>query len=1112
MSRGLEKSIFESLSKAAVIDYANFIVRAATIRKNLSSAQYPIFLKIYHDVGSKIKGRSWTGKRDIKDLGYDCAVTGNSLVEDVALIGHWLVLHTAKINEFVQFQFELQELVLKEEYSAALEIAESFQKINGWSFWILEAIFYLTNKAHGSEAARTLAKKIKDQSDKRIINFAATVFCERVDDRYSIDAFASKWSDIIPSHLKKPYLQSYYLFHVLGVSDLGDSLGSVICQDFCNSIYDCYNTFVEAIFSLVCSNPSAISASIRESVSLIVSGGITDFRLKKIQFLFDGEPLCSDINGDSLTQNLYGRLMSHISCVEESSDSLRFIEELNENGAVAIQSLSKLEKESLGLRFLPIGLSLNDFSANLFGKERKRSSSQPWATLLNQQTSVDDVFILPSSQAWAAIRRLADPGSGCSNTSTATFLLEVYDGKLTEVSSPPVSNNTILWLGYQLLEQGRHEECELVVKYLSTESQFWSRQAKKLSLTMLSETFKVGEALELAYSILEENHVYCFEYPFSNIFSDNSWADLKTLNPTITAIVSHFTNATLESKDEDILYICKMACKKIHELNGGKKNLNEEMSIKEKNAAITLLSNVWVEENLTFLNFKTSRDAMNDRLEVLRLLVQANPDSEQEYASEILDITLRESQWEGLSHVDETRVFVNEAGIMRWAEKELRQDFETWKKAHAFEDVDAIADKLMKIANLPPDERLGELADGDLSEDNKILLTIISRLEGKFLNDPIDGLHCYLSARIRHGTIKNTFLAPLDEAGFLVVGDSLDDSVDKYLQDINPNDIESNVGPALRSLSKNLVRLINDALTHKIRIKSEAHPGGYIYIGNNSGFFNKTAALVGSMLDFTNFITIIFAFFWKQLEPSLQRLHDYFLNDFQQNTYSLFDQAISQIESVGDGSRGLVTALTRIKNHTCQKCVVAAGWFQPHSNLTDRVFSLEETISIAVRASKNIYPRFNAIIEVEKVKCLDSKFTALGMAALVEALSTLFENCWKYSGLYDKDYTIDVMSYVDTSNNILTLSISNPLSHSRISQLTPEYLKTVREKFQNILEFEFVASEGGTGLPKIARFSYKVDRSICAVPLDIKLEGDNFVVTAFIPLHIRDEAFDVYTY
>ena len=1112
MSRGLEKSIFKVLSKAAVIDYATFIARAATIRQNLLPIQYPTFLKIYHDVGSKIKGRSWTGKRDIKDLGYDCAIRGRSLTEDVLLTGHWLTLHVARINHFTEFMLDLQDLILKEKYSAALDTAESFQKINGWSFWILEAIFYLTNKTHGSESVRKLAKQIKDQSDKRIISLAATIFSERVDDRYSIDAFVSRWNEIIPGHLKKPHLQSYYYFHALGISDLSDSLGSVICQDFCNSIYDCYNTFIEAIFSIICSTPNGISPLIRQSIDLLVTSGITDTRLKKIQFLLGGDPLYRDSQTNTITQDFFNLLINHSSDSEETPDSLKFIEDLNKNGTVAIQSLGKLEKESLGLRFLPIGLSLNDFSSNLLAKERKKSTAQPWATLLSQQTTIDDVFILPSDQAWPTIRRIADSRVRCRMACTATYLIEVHDGKLTENTSLPISNNSILWLGYDLLEKGRHDECELIIERLSKEPQFWQRQAKKLLLALLCQTFQIEKALDLAYSILEEDHIYCFEYPFAEIFTDNSWADLKNFNPTITAIVAHFTNATLETKDEDILYICKMACKKIHEINGGKKILKEAMPLREKNAAITLLSNVWIEENLTFLNFKTSRDAMNDRLEVLRLLVQVNPDSEQEYASEIMDITLRESQWEGLSHVDETRVFVNEAGIMRWAEKELRHDFDTWKKAHAYEDVDSIAEKLMKIANLPPDERLAELADGDLSEDNKILLTIISRLESKFINDPLDGLHCYLSARIRHGTIKNTFLGPLDEAGFLVVGDSLDASIDKYLQEIHPHDIELSVGPALLNLSKSLVLLINDALTHKIRIKSEKHPGGYIYIGNNSGFFNKTAALVGSMLDFTNFVSVTFTFFWKQLEPSLQRLHDYFLNEFQQTTYNLFDQAISQIESVGDGSRGLVTALTRIKNQTCQKCVVAAGWFQPHNNLTDRVFSLEEAISIATRASKNIYPRFNAIIEVEKANCLDTRFTAIGMAALVETLSTLFENCWKYSGLYDKEYTIDVMPSIDKTNNILCLSISNPVSHSRRCQLTPEYLKAIRDKFQNILEFEFVASEGGTGFPKIARLSYKVDRNICPTPLDIKLEGNNFVVTAFIPLHERDEAFDVYTY
>jgi hypothetical protein len=1111
LSRALEKSIFKTLSKAAIKDYATFINQAAIIRANLNVAQYPTFLKVYYDVGTKLKRRSWTGKQDINDLGYDCAVEGKSLGEDVSFAANWLTLHSDKINKFVVLTYEIQEDILDEDYSSALDKAEKFQKNNGWSFWILESIYYLIGKVHGSDAVRELAAKIKEQSDNRIINFASTIFSERADDRYSVDNFFSRWSDVIPKHLKKPRLQNYYMFHALGVSDLGDSLGTVICQDFCNSIYDCYNTLVEAIFSVVFSKPASITDSMRVGVELLISSGISDFRLNKIQFLLAGDPNSNKDLSIPNAERFYKLLVEHSSAPESFPESLGFVHDLNENGASAIKSLRQLEKECLRLRFLPVGLCLTDFSSNMFGKERKRIASQPWLSLCKRDFALEDLLVLPPKLAWVAINNISS-FTHLDASRNASELIAAYDGGVTKDSPLEISNNAILWLGYELLDHDRTKECEVIVERLNAESPYWCRQATKLSLALLSQTCELEQAVELAYSKLEESQTSCFEYPFANIFHDGGWANLKHLDPVLVAIVAHFTNSALESKDEEIHYACKMACKKINEIRKGKEILTEDLSPRNKKATITLFSNVWIEENLTFLSLKTSLEAMNERLGVLRLLVQVNPEGEHEYASEIMDITLRESQWQGLSHVDETRVFVNEAGVLRWAEKELRQDFETWKKAYALEDVSEVTEKIFNFVNSSQEERMAEIANGELSEDNKVLLAIIGRLENKFLNDPLDGLHCYLSARIRHGTIKNTFLGPLDEAGFLAVGGRLDVSIEKYLYDIHSEDIERIVVPALLNLSKSLVNLINDALLHKIRIKSEKHPDGYIYMGNSDTFFNKTAFLVGSMVDFSNFVTVVFNCFWKLLEPSLKSLNNYFVNDFQQSTYNLFDQAISDIEAAGDGTRGLVTALTRIKNLTCQKCVVAGGWFQPHSNLTNKVFSLSEVISIAIRASKNIYPRFNANIEVEQSECLDVKLTAIGMGAIVEALSTLFENCWKYSGFGDRDYTIDVVPHIEISNGILSFAISNPLSQIRVDQLTPFALAAIREKFENNLEFESVASEGGTGLPKIARLSHRVDRSICPVPLDIKLEGQNFVVVAFIPLHKREEAYDVFNY
>ena len=1112
LSRALEKIIFKDLDGSAKRGYSSFLQQASEYHERLTPDQYPAFLRIYLEVGSRFKQHVWSGKKDIKDVGYYTHFSGKNYSDDLFFATAWLTNHTRLINIFIDFYTDIQERVIEQDYNTALEKVSVFQKSYGWSFWILEAMIFLTNKVHGSEETRKLAKKIRDDTNGRIVGLAAAIFAERVDDRYSVDNFLSKWQELIPKYIEKSEIKNHYFFHALGFSDLGDSLGDVILQDFSISVFDCYSTVVESIYSLIVGNPTMLTESVLKCIEVLISAGVKDFRLHKLALLLRGEIAICSAPASPNAELAYKSLLEHPSSQDDVPSSLHTACELNEHGVMAIEALGKIEKESLGLRFIPLGVCLSGFNANVIGKVPVKSTVQPWLTLLSSAVAIEDVFVLPRNSAWKLIENIAMSAVDAQLSTQAALLLSARDNFVDKGILEKVSNNSAVWLGYGLIDQSRDAEVELIIEHLAGAESFWTRQATKLKLSLLSCRHDIEEALELAYKCIEQDHIRSFEYPLKMIFEDNSWGDFKAFDPLKTAIIAHFTNAVLGSKDEDILYICKMACKRIHQALGGKDILKGDLAEAEKELAITLFSKVWIEDNLTFLNFKTSREAMNERLDVLRLLVQTHPEDEQEYAYEIMDITLRESQWEGLSHVDETRVFVNEAGILRWAEKELRPDYEAWKKAHALTVTDDFAEEIFHFANSPTKERLDEIAGESMSDEHKILLTIISRLESKFLNDPLDGLHCYLSARIRHGTIKNTVLGPLDEAGFLAVGERLDDSIDRYMHDFSSHQKETVVTPTLLELSGGLVNLINDALANKIRIRSEKHPQGFISIGNTQAAFSQTAPVIGSMLDFNTFVSVVFDLFWKLLEPSLQNLHDYFSGDFQQQTYDMFDQAINKIQMTGERSRVLVAGLTRIKNSTCQKCVLAAGWFQPHSNLTDRVFSLDEAIGIASKVSKNVYPRFNANIEVAKDESLKLGLSAIGMTALVEALTTLLENCWKYSGLHDQEYVIEINSTIDDCNNILSLVVTNPVSNHRLDELSPEVMETIRGRFQKGLVIENLATEGGTGLPKIARLSHKIDREVCPLPLDIRVEGGSFVVVAFIPLHKRDEAYDVYNY
>ncbi|WP_148053573.1 hypothetical protein [Pseudomonas protegens] len=1119
MSKHLEKMIFKSLSAAAVKGFVDFNLCLNFIRRQTPIQSYHALVKTYFDVWKKkFKSVMYTGQRNVIDLGFNCSLDSLGFESDFVFVGEWLSLHSNKINKYNEVLVVIQDNILSGNFAHAESVLDNFQKENGWSFWGLELKYYLVHRSGGMERVKELSQWIKNKAGTRIITFASAMFSERIDEKHSIDAIYSRWSDILEKNLKgRKRVQRYYSFRGLGrVDDYQESLAECLTVDFSNSVYDCYSTFLETAMSIIAAQePKGTYGTIAAMMRKVKSAGVKDYRIDKILYFVD-ENYCGPTGSVSsqLADVFTEKLTSHNTGFYSELAELNVISLLNQGGVSEHHSLAKLEKLSLSLRPLPVGPALGGFVTSIASSYIEKIAMQPWASFVSSSFKVEECFSMRSDDAWSAIQKIAVSTSN-PDAVHAAVLIDVKAGSLDEQKLDIISNTSALWLSAYLLRSSRFKECDLIVEHLCSDNKYWQRQAEKLQLEIYCGKFELSKAIELALGLIKKDPVFFFEYPLFRMFEENSWGEFSGFDPIVVSLVAHYANASLLSKDEEIQYICKMGCRKVH-LIGGKEILSNELvgeDTPRRKVLIDFFANVWVQENLTLLNFKTSREVMAERLEVLRMLVQLDSDKEQIYASEIMDITLRDTLWAGLTHVEETRIFVNEAGIARWAEKELRHDFDNWKELESSDagSTAILQTQLLEYSQSPTADRLDELKSDELTEDNKLLLSIVERLEAKFLNDPLDGLHCYLSARIRHGTVKNTFLGPIDEGGLLVAEGKLDESCYKYFEGIDDEALECVVKPALFTLSEGLLKLINDAILNKIRIRDDKHPQGYIQINHDVTFFGKVIAVLGAKLEFQHFVSVSFGLFWELLKPSLMKLYDYFSTEFQEKTHQLFENAVQEIEPTGNASRSLVVALRRIGSMTALQCTVAAKWFHSESHVSEREFKLCEAIDIACKTSKNIYRRFNARIIFEDSDCTGLPLSGIGLGAIVESVSITLENAWKYSGLGEEEYEIHISSSHDVENNFLTFTVVSPLSNLRAEELTPVRLDEIRRKFQKDLEVESVASEGGSGLPKIARYSIKIDRTICPEPLTINIVDSEFVVKACIPLHKRGGMYDVYS-
>lgn len=1125
MSRHSEKLLAKSLLSAARNGERFCLTKLSNLREKTNSNFDQELSKTFLSAAQKnIKNICWTGKRNIKDLCYNAALIKSQGIEaDIAFISSWLTLHTTELNHFILFAQKIEELISSAEYENALSEIDTLIENKGWSLWALEIKYFLHGKIYDGESTKELTKVIKSQGKRRIISLISEILGERVDEKYSIDAFIAKWKDSLPRYFQnRKSIEDFVNFRTINqVSDLEAGLAHSLCADFSNSIYDCYSTLIETLASLITEHPrQEHRENIQHATKELLASGIKDHRLSKILNLCgDYSPIsCTAISIEKPYQATFKESVILNKFPSESDgkcEFLGFVEKVWTEGSSAHNELAQIIRWGLNLRVLPIGAALLNHGIRVTSNNLHDITAEPWTALVSPKISIEDTFSLPDEDAWKCIGEITYSNTSDDIKEQALSLLKINSEVIENTPPLNLSNISVLWLARVLATAGRLQESESVISIIEERGEPWRRQTQKLRLFILSNQDKVEDALDLALNQIIENPLRALELPLVEIFSDRRWINLKEFDPISTSTVSHFTNTSLHQSNKNIKHICGMACREISKL-GGRDYINARWSSAntiEKNKIKIFLHKVWNEENFTLLDFKTSSEARQERLETLRLLVQLDPDDEQIYAAEILEITLLDTVAAGLSHIDESRIFVNEPAIARWAEKELKHDIDRWKDSADQQDLELMAthrEQLIEYSEDVSSEEFLEFARTELSEHNKLLLSIIERLEDKFLNDPIDGLNCYLSSRIRHGTFKGTILGPIEEAGLLVTNGEIDQKILILFDSNTETELENIIIPALKELSSNLNTIIADAVKNKIRIQSETHPHGLIFVQHNNQLYGKLFALLVSEYELQIFITFCFAFFWELLQPSLRNIHDYFAREFQEKIHSYFESAIQKISASENTTRHATDTLRKISAQTSQQCITASKWFYTDEKASERVFTLNNAIDIAAKASKNTYRLFNADIDIENSECLELPLTSIGLATIVECLHITFENSWKHSGLGSASYNIAIKTEHDTQNGILILSVSNPLSEKRKAELTPEKLQKLRERFNSKLEPEAVADEGGSGLPKLARLSLKIDRDKYESPLDISVKDSYFTVTNCIPLHKRGDAYDAY--
>lgn len=1116
------RALFRKFAQKGSAETFNAISNA---RKKSAPEAYPALLKGFQIAAPAHHSLQIQRPKLYQDLLYNGPLSPVPLESEMAWAALWVTPAAHEINALCNIRDQLQDLFATGQLSEMLSLLETFIQRQGWSMWAVELQLALIQQLSGSDAVRAASGSLQLAGRNRASGLFALIFSDRNDDAFSFDSFQAKCNDSL-SRYQEEWIRAYLPYRAMSAVRYPEQQFPIILGwEITSSIFDYYDAVIELLQSIRQNHELAkFQPFAMNLIDALIEAGIKDHRLKKIALGFEASPsrifsMLTPLTSSPIEQ-LHMRLVDFSTDepqVEQDNIFLKrvheYISRCDTSGMAAQEELTYLLKLGINFKSLPIGIAIALKALQCGMSLVKDPIVSFGADLTLPSLSIEDL-LANSDEHVIELLRLVSNSAPSQNGSLCDEIIKVVDGEKASFALPPTIS---LWLARFLANYGRLDEATSIITSIASRGGAWVRHAAKLRIYIYVKDKNLKGALEVAAEQLLGDSRYAHELPLQCIFLSHTWVNFKTLDSVLVGLVANY--ACLSHEDAKIRFICRMACRSFY-INGYRDNLDEAWDVHTKSSygdrLILFLDKVWTEENLALVeSFKSTQEIRHERIAIFQKLLAWDPENAQEYSSSIKELTFDETLWRGLKQINETRIFVNEPAITRWAEKELLADFERWRQLRASPGLEQLSDDIIRnyLVGSNIEKLLNALPKHEVTESNTLLFDLLDRLLKRFVTDPTDGLDCYLSLRIRHGSLRGTLFGPLEQEGLLLSGSSTEAAFHErwdHLLHLSPTAVATIVRH-LTDFTKALQGMVKTILDEKIQIGSVTKPSGVFPSTLDSSRIGIIQTLFDAKMSFSFFLLTCYEAFWFLLEPTRKELAEYFRNDVKEKFRSEFDLLVKRIRDDVGSSLALETTLMTVATATQSQCDAVADWFVPKGAAEKEAYPLSAAIEIAKKTTENVYRSFLANIDTEGKIDNELQLSASGLATLTDCLYVIFENAWKHSGLGEAIGAITLRTEFDRPLKVLKLEIHNNISQMVRTNLTQNKLLQLREKYLAEVPIHLVPKEGGSGFAKLARMAYAVDKNICSNPLDFGIDSQNrWYVKVVIPLYERDGVFDAY--
>jgi len=359
-----------------------------------------------------------------------------------------------------------------------------------------------------------------------------------------------------------------------------------------------------------------------------------------------------------------------------------------------------------------------------------------------------------------------------------------------------------------------------------------------------------------------------------------------------------------------------------------------------------------------------------------------------------------------------------------------------------------------------------------LNEAGALFARLVSRVLFECVYNTEHGLDCYLSLRIRHGTLSGQLRGPVEQEKVVTRRDASSGTYQPnqhWAQVLAGNMSRVHLTAVLErlaSFSESYDKLIGEITDNLIQVRRGEKPEGPFEFSIPELSIYGLATEVDSSTSFETFLDKCFEVFWSLLNTSLVKVRSYIDVDLRARIRDKFDELERELFDIPSDAIGwLADSMRRARTETGLRLDTMRDWFTLPTPSSAIPLSIDELIAVGLATVKNFQPEFEPRVNIVRRGEVPS-FLVGGLRLFSDIFFILFGNIGLYSG-NPKDPRIEI-EYWETDDR-LWFRVENELSGDIDLDKSIESTKAARARIESGAYLSAVRREGGTGLPKLAK-------------------------------------------